>query len=565
MPRVTDFPDQTQNMLQAAAQHRSLNQAADNAYLSSMMQTAQLEQGMQGMLMQDKLGRDQLSEHSRQFDQSMLQRVQEFGATMGFNWAELGQRDQQHRDTMERYDADLLLRENALGQANTHFLAQHKLARDQFGLDSRMFNHQVTMDTEAATLARDNFDLTQTMNWAHLELAADASELARNQFTEQVNQNRFGNNIILQENYGKFIDQFDQIANELNGALSAINQLERKQLDGQRLTGKDIEDFTAAKQSLERFSRSGMASLEMRGRALGVPEETMEAMQNSLRIYNDASRWESLSTDQDPLLQRTTPFQGPTNPGYTPIQSFSNPWKFGANISYTWSQALNSFGLGGEIESPTGQRVSVNNYVPKFMENRLVPAASGESQLTSHDEKLFTNLVDEYFKNGWTHPYRFLNSEGVEAAKQNTGFFVQQMIDARVDAEIQKSAKNLGMTVEEFSYDPENPLGAQQRVEEAVRRGTPVQVRRANEMISYVDQLEEAIRQIPDPTLMTEVEVNRVLSNLNFRGAVAEELEKMEKDLRRNRAGFPDYAQTQTLHQRIKALQADIGALIKSE
>jgi len=71
MPRVTDFPDQQQTMLNAVLNNRAMNLQADQTYLDVAAQSEQLRQSMLAMVMDDAFSRDALAEDARQFDSSL--------------------------------------------------------------------------------------------------------------------------------------------------------------------------------------------------------------------------------------------------------------------------------------------------------------------------------------------------------------------------------------------------------------------------------------------------------------------------------------------------------------
>lgn len=71
MPRVTDFPDQKQSMMQAVMQNRQLNQQADQTFLTAQMKNEQMNQSMLGMVMGDRLNRDNMAQQQNQFDDNM--------------------------------------------------------------------------------------------------------------------------------------------------------------------------------------------------------------------------------------------------------------------------------------------------------------------------------------------------------------------------------------------------------------------------------------------------------------------------------------------------------------
>lgn len=74
MPRVTDFPDQSQSMLSAVLQNRALNLQSDQQYLEVAAQSEAAQQSMLGMVMGDTLARDQMAQNKELTEDEMALR-----------------------------------------------------------------------------------------------------------------------------------------------------------------------------------------------------------------------------------------------------------------------------------------------------------------------------------------------------------------------------------------------------------------------------------------------------------------------------------------------------------
>lgn len=506
MPRVTDFNDYTNSMLGAAAQIRSANQAADQTFLQGMLQTAQLTQGMQSMVMADSTRRAELGEATRQFDETMLARANEFAASLGLDKEKLNLDWAKLRESADQFTRSLQFSKEIHEEDKRQFGLTHDLKRDQY-------NHDVTSFAANNLIAQGNL--------AQLTRQVDEMEAA----------GKFGRDATTRAEAGEFINQLENSLTELNAAAATVMRIHADhEMHGRMIGGTDRKDYLDAKQVLNNFAASGMQSMAMRAAVLGMEPEQMENILGSFSLYADkdfTKRYEVPMAGDSPLLDRK---YSATVDHSTQFSRLDNMYGFGMlhNNYMIASNLAQAIGWSQNVQNEAGQNVSITNQLSRFLDNKITEAESGNRVITRQDRQKYASYWDSFINRGLS-----LWKSDVDERHRQLEPFMNQFMEKMFNAEYQSMITDAKKTDPNVENDPIR-LSTFQRI--AQERATPPQIARGQDNYQYFQNIEQALRNLSDITFSDAMSTMEKMEFLAQRGVTSVEIENKLNEFKKNQA-----------------------------
>lgn len=360
MPRVNDFQDQTATMLQAAMNQRSMNLQSDQAYIDAQFKGQQLKQSMMGMMMGDRLSRDQLSENARQFD-----------------------------DQLE-YQESVLTEQKRASRENESLLRdQLKLAKDQFG-----FTQDV--DAREAGLNVINKFETDIEEIADLESKLEALASKRAQGGRLT-----GAEVRQAKEYQSLLNTKIALAHDTIQNSGELSKLDDDMLETMTGTLKSYAQTSMAGQD---FSVEGEGNLTTPFEPVSPTMETKGAISNTMHsFFDNVSRF---FTDAD----RVPGVMQKADADITEVLNPDNNKGFDRNLQRNTTTALTDFakyGFGdrGAIFGFSDERRDENQLrnLPKVY-GMIDKATAAKIMENGKDIGYSGDELREYFAQQWSDP-----------------------------------------------------------------------------------------------------------------------------------------------------------------